>query len=417
MRLAENRKPRLFYGYVIVAVALCIMFVADGIFYTFGVFFEPVLTEFGWTRTVVSGAFSFSMILVGLLSIGMGRLNDRFGPRIILIGCGFFLGLGYVLMSQISAVWQLYLFFGVLIGIGESAFIVPLQSTVARWFAKRRGMMTGIAISGVGLGQMIIPLVSNQLISIYGWRISYIIVGIVALVLIIVAAQFLKRDPGQIGLLSYGENESKEGGLNLQIRGLSLQEAIHSKQIWFLCATSFCHYFSPALIMVHIVIHATGLGITALNAATILAIIGGGSLAGRVIMGSIADRMGNKLTQIICFVLMIIALVWLMAIKEVWMFYLFAVIFGTGYGGISAIRSPLTAELFGLKSHGVILGLAFFSGSMGGVVGPVLAGGIFDVTGGYKIAFLVSAIVGIIGLIFTTFLIPITSKYEKNERL
>ncbi|MFC2047790.1 MFS transporter, partial [Chloroflexota bacterium] len=368
-----SRKPRFFYGYVVVTIALCIFLVADGIFYSFGVFFEPVLTEFNWTRMVVSGAFSVSIMLLGLLSIGIGKLNDRFGPRILLTGCGFFLGLGYMLLSQIDAVWQLYLFFGVLIGIGESAFIIPLQSTVARWFVKRRGMMTGIATAGIGLGQVIMPPVSSQLISIYGWRISYIIVGIIALVFIILAAQFLKRDPGQMGLSPYGENESEEENLVLQERGVSLREAMNTRRLWLLSAISFCHYFSPAVVMVHVVIHATGLGIAILGAANILAIIGVGGITGRVIMGVVADRIGNKLALIICFILMSLALVWLMVIKELWMFYSFAAVFGIGYGGISALRSPVTAELFGLKSHGVILGLGFLSSCIGGVIGPVLA--------------------------------------------
>jgi len=408
--LAENRKPLFFYGYIVVLVAFCIYLVADGTFYSFGVFFEPILTDFGWTRAATSGAYSLCMILIGLMSIVMGRLNDRFGPRILLTGCGVFLGLGYLLMSQISAMWQLYVSFGLLIGIGVSAFLVPLQSTVARWFVKRRGLMTGISIAGVGLGTIIMPLLASRLISIYGWRTSYFIVGIIALVLITLAAQFLKRDPGQIGLSPYGEDEAKGEHSDIQAEGLSLREAIHTRQLWLLCALCFCYYMCVATIMVHIVIHATGLGISALSAANILAIIGGTSIAGRVIIGSAADRIGNKVTLIICFILMSIALVWLMAIQEVWMFYLFAAIFGIGYGGVTALKSPVTAELFGLRSHGVILGVTTLSDCIGGVIGPVLAGGIFDITDSYQWAFLACAILAILGIILASALKSNVSK-------
>ncbi len=111
-----------------------------------------MLTELGWTRAVTSGAFSLSITLYGLLAIGMGRLTDKFGPRLVITACGLFFGLGYLLMSQITAVWHLYLFYGVIIAIGGSGLYVPLISTVARWFVRRRGVMTGIVVSGIGLG-------------------------------------------------------------------------------------------------------------------------------------------------------------------------------------------------------------------------------------------------------------------------
>jgi MFS family permease len=270
--------------------------------------------------------------------------------------------------------------------------------------------MTGIASAGVALGITIVPPLASRLISSYGWRTSYIIVGIIASVLIILAAQFLKRDPGQIGLSPYGKSEAKEERLNLQDRGFALGQVIHTRQFWLLCILCFCGYFATALIMVHVVIHATGLGISALSAANILAIIGGGSLVGRITLGSVADRIGNKLALIICFILMSVALVWLTVIMEAWMFYLFAAFFGMGYGGISALKSPVIADLFGLKAHGVILGLAYFSDSVGGVIGPVLAGWIFDITGSYQWAFLISLALTIIGIMLSSLLKPIRGR-------
>jgi len=411
--LIEDRRPKFFYGYIVALAAFLILLVNDGAFYSFGVFFKPLLAEFGWTRAAVSGAFSLCLFLIGLLSIGMGKLNDRFGPRLLVTGCGLFLGLGYLLMSQINTIWQLYLFYGVLIAIGESACLVPLLSTVARWFTKRRGLATGIASSGIGVGIMIMPTIANQLIFIHGWRTSYIIIGIIALVLSILGAQFLRRDPGQIGLVPYGENEVKQESLNSEAGGFSLQEAIRTRQLWLLCALSFSYYFCTATIMVHIVIHATGLGIPALSAANILAVIGGASIAGRVIMGGAGDRIGNKLALIICFILISIALIWLLAAKEVWMFYLFATILGLGYGGIVALKPPVAAELFGLSSHGVILGITFFSDCMGGVIGPVLAGRIFDITGSYQLAFLGCIAIVVTGLVSTLTLRPISKEKMK----
>jgi MFS family permease len=178
-----------------------------GIFSTFGVFFKPVLTEFGWTRAATSGAFSLSWIIQGLLAIVMGRVNDRLGPRIVITVCGSILGLGYLLMSQISTLWQLYLFYAVLVAIGMSGTFVPLTSTVARWFVERRGMMTGIVVAGTGIGGLIAPPVANWLISIYDWCVAYIILGSIALVVVVLVAQLLRRDPTQVGQMPYGENK------------------------------------------------------------------------------------------------------------------------------------------------------------------------------------------------------------------
>jgi len=405
LQKAENRDPRFFYGYIVVLLSFCIMLAGDGIFYSFGIFFNPLLVEFGWTRAATSGAYSLCVIVTGLLSIVVGRLNDRFGPRLILTACGLFLGLGYSLMSQVTTIWQLYLLYGLLISMGESSFLVPLQSTVARWFVRRRGLMTGITMAGVGVGTATIPPLASRLISIYGWRISYVIVGSVISVFIIIAAQFLRRDPKQKGLSPYGENDVKGEIIDATVVELPVREIVHAPRFWLLCVISFCFYFCVATIMVHVVIHAIGLGIPAVSAANILAIIGGGSIAGRLILGITADNIGNKLALIISCIPMSIALFWLVTIqKEIWMFYLFAAIFGFSYGGIVALKSPLTAELFGLSSHGVILGITLFAESIGGVIGPVLAGGIFDITGSYQPAFLICIALSVTSIILAIML-------------
>jgi len=404
----KGEKHQFFYGYVVVGVVFCIMLLAWGIFLSFGVFFQPVLTEFGWTRAATSGAYSLAFLVIGPLGIGVGRLIDRFGPRLVMTGCGFFVGLGFLLMSQISAIWQFYLVYGVIIGIGMSATFVPANSIIPRWFVKRRGLMTGIVLSGNGVGTIIMPSVARWLISAYGWRTAYIVVGIIALVLIILAAQFIKRDPSQVGQLPYGAEEVKTESSGLKARAFSLGEAIRTNQCWLLCVISFCIWFCVGVVMVHIVIHATGLGISAARATSILVLIGAVSIAGKAIMGSIADRIGNKSALIISFVIMTAAFSWLMVAQNMWMLYVFGVILGFAYGALSPLVSPAVAELFGVTSHGVIFGITFCAGNFGEALGPVLAGRIFDVTGNYQWAFLIAAILSIIGIILSAFLRPIS---------
>ena len=404
----ENRKPKLFYGYVVVAAAVCIMMIAWGSNRTFGVFLEPMLNEFGWTRAGISGAFTLCMIIMGLFAIAAGRLTDRFGPRVVLIGCAFFLGLGYLLVSRVGAIWQLYLFYGVITGIGMSGAFAPLLSIVPRWFVKRRALMSGIVVAGPALGIVVMPLAFTLFISAYGWRTSYIILGSVVLVLIVLAALFLRRDPGQMGLMPYGADKGKAGGMDLQAAGLSLGEAVRTRQFWLLSVVSFSDLFLMNVITVHIVIYTIGLGIPATAAASVLSVAAGVSIPARVIIGGVADRIGNKPAFMICFITSVVAFLLLLVARELWILYLFAAIFGFGLWSSGAIMAPITAELFGLKSHGTILACTAFASAVGGAVGPVLVGYIFDVTGSYQLGFILCLLVTIVGITALIFLRPIS---------
>lgn len=404
---SPNTAPKFFYGYVIVAVAFIIMVLSWGLYIVFGVFFDPLLVEFGWTRAMISGAYSLSSILGGVLAIAMGGLTDRFGPRLVVTFCGFCLGLGYLMMSQVNALWHLYLFYGVIVGIGMSGLWVPLLSSIVRWFVGRRSLMTGIVISGLTIGQLIAPLVISRLIATHGWRQSYIILGSVVLPIIVLAAQFLRRDPGQVGQLPDSENEGKQQDLKSDSKDFILKEAVHTPQFWLVAIIFFCVGFAAFAITVHIVPHATKLGISAVTAANILAINGGIGIIGNFVLGGIiGDRIGNRKAFIIGAVLAAASLFWLVPAREVWMLYIFAVVFGIGLGGMGTSESPLIARLFGLSSHGLIYGVVGLSWTVGGAVGPVVTGYMCDVIGNYQLAFLLCAVISVVGLLLLVILRP-----------
>lgn len=381
------KKPRYFYGYNIVASGFGIQALGIGTFVAFGVFFKPLLADFGWSRATLSGAQSMALIIAGILGILVGRLNDRVGPRIVMTVAGFFFGLGLMLMSGLSSVWQLYLFYGVIVGIGLSSIdIIPL-STTARWFVRRRGMMTGIAKVGTGTGQFALPLVASMLIAAYGWQTSYLIIGAATMVLLISVGQLLRRDPARMGLLPDGDRKSQTESSRPAETGFSLHEALRTRQFWTICIVYLATMFCLLTIMVHIVPHATDIGISSTVAAGILAAIGAVSMAGRFVTGIAIDRIGNRLSMIICFILLILVLLWLQLARELWMFYLFAVVYGIAHGGLFTVISPIVAEYFGVRSHGALFGIVFFSSMVGGAMGPVIAGHIFDTTGSYTVAF------------------------------
>ena len=400
----NNRERRFFYGYVVVLIAAVVMLMANGTRACFGVFLLPVLTDFGWTRAMTSGAFSLVMFLGGLMGLVMGRLNDKSGPRLVVTISGSLLGLGYLLMSQINTIWQLYLFYGALVGIGMSGFWVPLLSTTARWFSRRSAIMTGVVLSGVGIGTMVMPPLANWLISTYSWRNSYTIMGISVLIIVISAAQFLRRDPNKMKVKPHERKNIKEKRLNLESSGFALQQAMKTRTFWMHAVITFCSGLAILSVSAHIVPHAIKLGISAANAATILTVIGGVGIPARIIMGSTGDRLGYKPTYIICFSLMAISLLCLLLANELWMIYMSVAVFSLGSAGTSTISSPMAAHLFGLRSHGAIYGVITLSYTIGAAVGPTLAGGIFDITNSYQLAWIVGGIFTVVGIIAASLL-------------
>ena len=395
----SGTKRRFFYGYVIVAAGFLITLISIGTIHTFGIFLKPMSTELNWSRGMASGAYSAFMLFTGLFSIMTGRINDKLGPRLVLTACGLLSGLGYLLVSQTTALWQLYLFYGVVISLASSCTYVPLLSTVARWFTKGRSTMTGIVASGLGFGTVAMSPLAGWLVANYGWRASFVVLGSIALVFVTLLAQLLRRDPGQIEALPYGKSGASSEKVNQQMRGLSLQQAIQNPQFWMVCALFACHIFGQQIVLVHIVPYSTDLGISTTIAANILTTIGALSIVGIITMSSVADRLGIRPALIIDFVVVSIALLWLLFAKEIWMLYLFAAVFGFGYGGVVVQQSPIVAELFGLRSHGTLFGIVMSGALATGALGAFAGGMIFDVTGGYQAAFIVSIALSIFGLL------------------
>ncbi len=390
-----------------VAAGFIIQAVCIGAMFTYGVFFKEFQAEFGWSRATISGASSLAFLIMGAVGILAGRLNDRIGPRVIIVVSGISFGLGYLLMARMEASWQLYLLYGVLVGIGLSTHDVITLSTIARWFIRRMGMMTGIVKVGTGFGQLLVPLIATALITAYGWRNSYLIIGAATLVILVTVAQLLRRDPQGIGLLPDGKS-SQPSGLETgsKERDVPLRVAVRKRQFWAMCVAEFAIFFCLLTMVVHIVPHATDLGIPPATAAGVLSSIGGMSMLGRIVMGTANDRIGGKRSLTICFIVLICGLIWLLVAREAWTLFLFAAIYGFAHGGFFTVVSPTVAELFGTGSHGVLFGIVLFSGTIGGAVGPFLAGRTFDITGSYQIFFLVLTGLALVGFLLIRLMLP-----------
>jgi len=402
--LIDEKKPHLFYGYIIVFLGFLILMISMGAHYSFGVFFKPLLNEFGWTRAAISGAYSLYMFLFGFFSIISGRLSDKLGARYLVTSGGFLVGVSYLLMSQINAIWQIYLLYGILLSIGVACIVTPILSTVIKWFITRKGLATGIVASGVGIGIALVPPFANQLITSYSWQQSYIIFGIATLLIIVVSAQFLKHEPNFNVSLTDKLDTHNATEQPLKSQKSSLKEIIRIKELWIICIIFLIGHGCIQVIMLHLVPYATDTGISPVDAAILLSTIGWTSFIFKISMGNVGDKIGNRLTMTIVFIGIIISFLWLQLASALWMFYLFVVVFAIAYGGETVLRSPFVAEYFGLREHGVIFGLVTFFSSLGGALGPLIAGGIFDITQSYYWAFMVCVMLSIVGLVLTMLL-------------
>jgi len=407
----KKESPRFFYGYIVVLSAYVVWIMSRGSFQTFGVFFKPIVNEFGWTRAKLSGARSMTSLVEGILAVVAGRLTDRFGPLKVVLIFGSFLGIANILMSRVSNVWQMYLVLGLLMGIGMSATGTPTMTAVAKWFVKRRGMMAGLVQAGSGTGGMILPPLFGWLIVTYGWRPSYLILGMMTLVFIIAAALCLKRDPRDIGQLPYGVSETGTRGVTNGKPGLaavefSLGKAIRTEQFWMIWGVLFSFGLCRSIVMVHIVVHATDLGFSLAVGANMLAIMSAVGIVSRVGMGRFADIIGNKPALVISYAVAVVSLLWILRANDIWELYLFSAAFGFSWGAMAVMRMPITAEVFGISALGTILGAVDFGTHAGSFVGPWLAGWLFDLNGSYAVAFLVTASAAVIGLLLTIALKP-----------
>lgn len=392
-------RPAPFYGWVVVGTAFSILFMAYGAQFSFGVFFSAMLEEFGWSRGALSGAFALYAFGYSGLAAVSGRLTDRWGPRVVIATGGVFLGAGWIAMSATSAIWHPYVFYGVVAAIGMSTANVPCTATVARWFVRRRGLATGLTSAGGSFGAFCMPPIAQLLVSGVGWRRAYVIFGAAVFVTLNLLAPLMKRDPGDLGLRPDGDRPAARVGDSLPGGSdFTISEAMRTRTFWVLFAlfaATWIPIFAP---LVHLVPLARGLGVDPLVAATLVSALGMAGIVGRLVMGSVSDRIGRRAAVGIGLVLQILAFLGLAAADGLRGLYAASIAFGFSYGAVASLFPAIVADFFGRERAGSLVGLLFaMSGSMA-ALGPLGAGFIYDRTGSYGPAWLASAALNLVAL-------------------
>jgi MFS family permease len=385
---------RLFYGWVVVAGAFVVLFVAYGAQYSFGVFFAALLDEFGWSRASLAGAFALYAFAYSVLGFPAGRLTDSWGPgRVIAIG-GCFLGVALTGMAAVTQLWQPYVLYGLVAAIGMGTAYVPCHATVVKWFVERRGLAIGIASSGSSVGTIVLPPLAQGLVAATGWRTAYIIFGLAVFVTLSVVALVMRRDPESVGLHPDGSGARQQAAF-ADDDAWPLHRAVRNLAFWLLAAAFSATWLPVFIPLVHLVRFSQDLGFSPLVGASLISALGLGAVAGRLGMGAMSDQIGRRATVMIGMFMQSAAFVAFCRAHGLAALYATALMFGYSYGTISTLFPAIVSDFFGRARAGTLVGVLFaVAGSMAGW-GPWIAGAIHDATGSYTGAFLLAAVLNV----------------------
>jgi MFS family permease len=353
-------------AWLVVVAAFLAMFTSFGVAYSFGAFLLPMSETLGSGPGATAAVFSCTTLALFGLGALSGPAVDRFGPRPVVLVGALALGLGLLLTSRATALWQAYLGHGLGVGLGVACSYVPLVAVVGGWFTRHRTLAVGIAVSGIGLGTLLVAPLAADLIDRYGWRDAYLVLAVVGSVALAGCALFVRRAPAVTDeqpapLLPRLRTPAY---LRLYVSGLLLSIVL----------------FVP---FVHLPAYASSRGAGTVAAATLVGVIGAASIVGRLALGAAAARTGVLRTYQACFALMAGSfLLWLGA-PGYPRLVVFAVLLGVGYGGFVALGPAVVATLFGVQALGGLLGVLYTSAAVGSAIGPPAAGSVIDASGEY----------------------------------
>jgi MFS family permease len=371
-------------AWVVVWATFVCLAVIFGVSYSFAAFFENFAKEFAAQRADVSWIFGLCGLVYFVLGAGGGMLADRWGPRLVCMTGMVFIAMGLFLTSLAQSLTTVYFSYGLLVGLGIAFVYTPSIASVQPWFNKRRGLASGIASSGVGAGTLILPVVVSYLLTEINWREALQLMSFGVLMIGLTAGFLLKRAP------------NLSGNTSGQLPGLTLSAALKTPSFkWLYMGTLLG---APVMFVpfAHISAAARDAGVPDAQAVGLVGLIGIGSLVGRFAIGWLADRMGRIKTLMLMQGLMGLSyLVWAGA-QDPWVFAVFALWFGLSYGSIVSLLPAICMDLFGGRAVSAIIGTLYTGAALGNLLGPVLAGQVFDMTQSYALVIWIT--LGISGL-------------------
>ena len=410
---------RFYYGWVIVGVALISMAFWFGLRTVFSVFYVALLEDFPWGRGEAAGVQSMALITYTFTAPLVGGLIDRFGPRRIIVPGILLLALGLILCASIKTLLQFYLLYGVLTGVGITFIaVLPYSAILAHWFEKKRGIASGLALSGMGLGVFVLIPLSQYFISSWGWRLAFVALGVLVLVFLLpLNTLFLRHKPEQLGLSPDGAGE-RESSKRLRQEVIdrdwsktdwTLKRAWGTGRFWALIIFPFFVSIAIYIIIVHGVRFLVDQGVDEMTAAFVFAAVGIISSAFRVLWGWFSDRIGREKTYtlgMLCFCAGLCSLILLEILGERRFVYPFIIFFSAGWGVTTPMFMSVSADLFRGSGYGLIYGTLEGVLGIGCALGAWVAGFIFDKTQSYQLAFVLATFLSVLSCFFVWLAAP-----------
>jgi MFS family permease len=392
---------RIFYGWVITGLSALANTLAWSVRSTFALFYVALLQEFGWGRAETALGYSLSWLLLLFFSPVAGRLNDRFGPQVLVPVGGFLLAAGLALTGRAQALWHYYLAFGVLVAAGIACIMMPAAAVISHWFIRSRGTAMGIISAGASFSAFLFYPLNAWLIASFGWRHALDIYGLIILLGIgPLGALLYRRHPVDVGAVPYGveltsrELQGHSQSTTTWTRELTLGTALRTYQLWAVFAMWGLGVIGYQIMMTHQVAHALGRGFDARTIAWAFGLSGIFTAVGNLIGGVLSDRWGREWVFSVGSGIGVLGIWCFSALTEPHdlMLLLIYTVSGVGFGMRISLLTAIPADLFAGRHFGAILGFTNGGGGLGGFIGPFLAGYLFDSTGDYQLAFAVSAL-------------------------
>jgi MFS family permease len=394
-----EKNQKIFWGWYIVGGAFGVMGINYGARYCFGVFLKPMAAEFLLSRSVISLAAAINMLVYSFCAIFVGRMLDRIAPRWIITAGAIIAACGYILTGFVSTPLGLYLSYGLMVGLGSAGMgVVACSSSVSKWFVRKRGLAIGIASMGISLGTVMLTPLSGYIVNVFSWRYGLMALSIITLMMGVFISQTLMRktNPEAYGLLPDGDKTAISRQLpgTQIVHNVSAMTLFKDSRFWTLAICQGLAVMITMSVFVHQVAYATDNGIDKMAAAASLAAISFTGFIGQFLFGWITDRIEDpKYVSFLGILFMLAGTILMLNVSTVVHLYVCALIYGFGYGSLAPIMPLLIANRFGRHVLGSIYGLITFFIGIGGAIGPVLGGVIYDKFGSYHYLWLINIFV------------------------
>lgn len=393
----------MFYGWIMVFGIFLMVVVSAGIFMSFGVFLNPLLEDFGWTRGTISLAYSIFMLTGGVCTLLIGGIVEHYSIRKILVIGGTIHAIGIMLTSTTQELWHLYIFYGVLASMGRSTFNISYVTLVNRWFHEKRGIAMGFIMSGQGMGPFLFSPFATSLIVAYSWRTAFFVIGAMMLSAAVIAWLFVRNHPQDMGVRALGAPPSatpSPASSTVSNKTPKLDKVwgrvLRNEYFWLLSLTHFFCCICHAIPLVHVAAYANVAGLSKLASAWVLGAMGLMSFAGRLYWGFFADRYGSRLALMVTTTLQAIFMLWLIKTQDPLVFFLFAIFWGFGYAGVTMQYGIISRDVFPTAIRGPAFAGVSCSAMLGMASGGFLGGILYDISQTYDTAWKVSLITGAI---------------------